>query len=205
MKAFLAHSSEDKQFVSVTANRLTRSNAEIDATSFSPGYDLRDLIKNSISKSHLFVFFASSRSLHSIWTKFEINEAEWQFIHSELLEVITIIIDDEIDENDLPKWMKKSLIIKILNPRTAAHIIQNYLVQLDTQRVEIFVGRELEMAKFSRELISSIEKEPPRVFIIAGLEGIGRRTFGHHALKNYLNLNSGVVFRMMGHIQYLLQ
>jgi len=196
MKAFLSHSSEDKQYVTVVANRLGRSNVELDSKSFFPGFDFRDLIKKSLSKTNIFVFFASKRSLESTWVKFEISEAEWQIIHKQIGGAITVIIDDEVKVNELPNWMKHCLVVKIVNSRSAAHIIQNYIVETDPQMAPIFVGRENDMANFSKELIKDIEKDPPRVLIVAGLEGIGRRTFGRHAIRNYLSMNIGPIVPM---------
>ncbi len=194
MKAFLSHSTEDKQFVEVVAQKLGRVQAEFDRMSFSPGYDFRELIRKSLGKSNLFIFFASKKSLDSSWVKFEIDEAEWQSINQDMAGAITIIIDQDVKPQDIPKWMQRCLVVTTLHPVSAAHIIQNHLIQIDTETDPIFIGREKDLADFSHELIRDVEKTIPRVLIIAGLDGIGRKTFGSHAVKNYLSMESGYVF-----------
>jgi tetratricopeptide (TPR) repeat protein len=196
MKAYLAHSSEDKQYVDIVAKRLGRIHCEYDVKSFPPGFDFRDIIRKSLDKSKIFVLFASKKSIDSTWVKFEISEAEWKTIHEEIAGSIVIIIDDQTVPKDLPKWMQRCLVVTITNPRSAVHIIQNFMIQLNIVPHTIFVGRETDMAKFATELSPDIEKEPPRVLIIGGLEGIGRRTLGRYAMSNYLSINPGPIFSM---------
>ena len=63
LKAYLAHSSEDKSYVERVANLLGRSLVVYDKMCFEPGVDFRDAILEGLEKSRLFVFFASKRSL----------------------------------------------------------------------------------------------------------------------------------------------
>ncbi len=194
MKAFLAHSSEDKQYVEIIAKRLGRMQCEYDVKSFPPGFDFRDTIRKSLNKSSIFVLFASKISLESTWVKFEISEAEWNTIHEEIAGSLVIIIDNQIKPQDLPAWMQRCSSPTILNPRSAVHTIRNFMLQLNIVPDTILVGREIDLAKFAAELSPDIEKESPRIFIIGGLEGVGRRTFGKRAINDYLSLNSGPVF-----------
>jgi hypothetical protein len=69
VKAYLAHSSEDKQYVEIVDKRLGRMHSEYDVKSFPPGFDFRDIIRNSLGKSNIFVLFASKKSLESTWVK----------------------------------------------------------------------------------------------------------------------------------------
>lgn len=194
MKAYLAHSSEDKQYVEIVAKRLGRMHSEYDVKSFPPGFDFRDIIRNSLNKSNIFVLFASKKSLESTWVKFEISEAEWQTIHENIAGSVVIIIDSQVKPQDLPLWMQRCFAPTILNPRSAVHTIRNFMVQLNIVSDTIFVGREIDMAKFAAELSPDIEKESPRVLVLGGLEGIGRKTFGRHAISSYLSMNTGPIF-----------
>jgi len=194
VKAYLAHSSEDKQYVEIVAKRLGRTHSEYAVKSFPPGFDFRNIIRNSLDKSDIFVLFASKKSLESTWVKFEISEAEWETIHEKIAGSIVIIIDSQVKPQDLPLWMQRCFAPTILNPRSAVHTIRNFMVQLNVVPDTIFVGREIDMAKFAVELSPDIEKEPPRVLVLGGLEGIGRRTFGRHAISNYLSINAGPTF-----------
>lgn len=194
MKAYLAHSSEDKQYVEIVAKRLGRMRSEYAVKSFPPGFDFRNIIRKSLDKSNIFVLFASKKSLESTWVKFEISEAEWQTIHEKIAGSVVIIIDGQVKPKDLPPWMQRCLAVTVLNPRSAVHIIRNFMVQLDIVPDTIFVGREMDMAKFAAELSPDIEKESPRILVLGGLEGIGRKTFGQHTIGTYLSINPGPVF-----------
>lgn len=190
----MAHSSEDKQYVEIVAKRLGRMHSEYDVKSFPPGFDFRDIIRNSLDKSNTFVLFASKKSLESTWVKFEISEAEWKTIHEKIAGSIVIIIDSQIRPQDLPPWMQRCFAPTILNPRSAVHTIRNFMVQIGVVPHDLFVGREPDMARFAKELSPDIEKEPPRVLLLGGLQGIGRKTFGRHAISNYLSMNVGPIF-----------
>jgi tetratricopeptide (TPR) repeat protein len=194
MVAFLSHSSEDKEFVRKVALRLGRANAKFDDSSFAPGFDFRELIKKNLDKSSIFVFFVSKRSLQSTWVKYEISEAEWRILHEQMAGAISIIIEPEIKHSDLPPWMQRCLTATIFHPSTTAHIIQNYMLQQNPQIEPVFIGRETDLHKFSRELILDIEKESPRILVFSGLFGIGRRAFGRHAIEDYLSMGYGSAF-----------
>ena len=74
--------------------------------------------------------------------------------------------------------MQRSLIASIGAPTQAARVIRTRLLQdsgLDKQPP--FVGRERDLAEFARELIASPEEMPPRIIVVSGLDGVGRRTF----------------------------
>ena len=194
LKAYLAHSSEDKAYVERVAHRLGRALVEYDKMCFEPGVDFRDLIMEGLDKSRLFVFFASKRSLTSTWVKFEINEAEWRLLKDDMGSAIAIIIDRDTRATQLPQWMQRSLVASIESPIQAARIIRTRLIQEDGFDKQLpFVGREGDLAKFAHELIAPPEEKPRRLTVISGLDGVGRRTFARRALKDYLSLVTGPV------------
>jgi tetratricopeptide (TPR) repeat protein len=195
LKAYLAHSSVDKDFVRTVAKRLGRGDIIFDEMSFPPGFDFRDTIRKSLDKSSVFVFFASKTSLESTWVKFEINEADWRLSIQKMSGSLTIIIDDQTKPEDLPKWMQRNLVVRVLYPQLAVHTIKNYLVQLSTPGIQpIFVGRESDLLRISSKLIPEIEEKAPRIIVITGLHGIGRRTFARRALRDYLSMDTGPIF-----------
>lgn len=76
IRAFLSHSSTDKGLVNKVASLLGRAAVVYDVFEFTAGNDLQSSILKGISRSQLFVLFASAASLKSDWVKFEIAEAE---------------------------------------------------------------------------------------------------------------------------------
>lgn len=195
LKAYLAHSSMDKNYVRTVANRLGRSITIFDEMAFPPGFDFRDTIRNYLDKSSVFIFFASKTSIESTWVKFEINEADWSLSTKQMAGALTILIDEETNVDDLPEWMKRSLIVRVQYPQLAVHTIRNFIVQLSiTEMQPLFVGREADLERISHKLIPEIDSQPPRTIVVAGLQGIGRRTFSRRALRDYLLANPGPLF-----------
>lgn len=195
MKAFLAHSSEDKNYVDIVAKRLGRARVIYYPVSFDPGYDLRQLIREGLDKSTVFIFFVSKSSLESTWVKFEITEAEWRKIHDQISGALSIIIDDKINVSDLPPWMQRYRVQTIAQPQVAFYAIQSYLIQqADSLYETVFIGRESDLTNFAKLLIPGMEDPVPRILVLTGLEGIGRKTFARRALKDYLSLSVGPVY-----------
>ena len=63
MKAFLSHSSIDKEFVREVANKLGRLHCVFDERSFDAGDKFEDAIRDHLDNSSVFVFFATKDSL----------------------------------------------------------------------------------------------------------------------------------------------
>ena len=77
------------------------------------------------------------------------------------------------------------------SPVQTARIIKMRLI-VDSgleKQVLPFVGRENDLQEMSTKLITPPEKPSPRIIVISGLDGVGRRTFARRALKDYLSLD----------------
>jgi tetratricopeptide (TPR) repeat protein len=197
MKAFLSHSSQDKHYVGVVANRLGRARVEYDLMSFEPMVDFRDSIRAALARSECLVLFASRASLESLWVKYEIQSADELIRQGRLRSAVALIIDEQTTIADLPAWMRQARVERIRQPTRAARIISHHLHRLqglDDQPP--FIGRERLIAEMSRLLIGRPDVAPPRMLIVHGLPGTGRRTFLQHALKNVLSLELGPIFRV---------
>ncbi len=192
MKAFLCHSSTDKEYVRIVARRLSRARAMYDEMCFLPGVDFRDSIIKGLDSSDLFVFFVSRESLKSIWCRFELGEAERRINTKSLRGALAIIIDKSINYNQLPKWMRPSKAIVQPRPVLAAREIQSSLLSVFKPELKKpFVGRESTLGRFAASLIENVPDASSRIFCIYGLDGIGRRTFLSRALEDNLSLRLG--------------
>jgi len=195
LKAYLAYSSIDKNYVRNVAKRLGRGDIIFDEMSFPPGFDFRDTIRKSLDTPCIFVFFASKSSIESTWVQFEIDEADWRLATQKMPGSLTILIDDQTEVEDLPKWMQRNLVVSVQYPQLAVHTIKNYLVELSTSDIKpIFVGREPDLQRISSKLIPEIGERTPRTIVITGLHGIGRRTFARRAIRDYLSMETGSSF-----------
>ncbi|HDZ8479797.1 TPA: toll/interleukin-1 receptor domain-containing protein [Escherichia coli] len=77
IKAFLSHSSKDKEhYVRNVANWLGKENIIYDEFTFEEGEKTLDQIMEGLGESELFVLFISNSALESEWVKKEITESK---------------------------------------------------------------------------------------------------------------------------------
>jgi hypothetical protein len=190
-RAFLSHSSVDREFVQAIAEELGRARSHIDLHSFKAGEDFRVEIRRTLDDSDIFVFFVSKASLSSLWCQFEIDEAELRRIRRQLRHALSIVIDDEIAINDLPEWLRRGKAIRCVSPGIAASRIEALIVapEIDNRP---FIGRSDDLQRGIRKLATS---DPfPRLIVATGLEGVGRKTYLQHLLADGLDLEIGPYF-----------
>ena len=65
-RAFLCHSSADKQYVQTVARKLGRGRVAFDEFAFAPGQDFRDEIRRHLDRSDLFDTAAATMSRHQL-------------------------------------------------------------------------------------------------------------------------------------------
>lgn len=196
-RAFLSHSSIDKEFVMPVARRLGRRRVKIDQWEFETGDNFIASIRAAMGAAGSFVLFASQNSLKSLWVKFEMQEAEELLRADVLKSALVLIIDRDTRPADLPKWMHRVLVDQVLSPNAAARSIEHHLNKLrGVEHEPLFFGRGELLAEFSEKLIPEPETTAPHILILGGLQGIGRRTFLQRALKDFLSLRMGPVFNL---------
>ncbi len=103
MKAFLSHSSKDKELVRSVAYELGRQFCLFDEQAFETGVEFRDSIENSFEKTSLFVFFASQEALKSAWVEFEIEEAWYGNLQGSLRHAVVFLIDSSLTPAHVPR------------------------------------------------------------------------------------------------------
>lgn len=175
VKAFLSHSSVDKGVVREIKNKLQRFWTYFDEDCFEPGEDFRTAITNRLSDTNLFVWFVSKSSLTSSWVKFEMDEAYWQSVKRNDINILVLALED-ITPQDLPAWMRRAKFGKVRTVSLAAQQIKSMLFSSVSVRNTVYMGRENDTATFYNEIIQ-YEDIIPNIFAIVGLTGVGRRTF----------------------------
>jgi hypothetical protein len=190
-KAFLCHSSEDKEFVRIIAQRLGRANVVFDEMSFAPGQDFRDAIAKGLEEARLLVFFASKASLDSVWCKYELDEANYRKLHGQLDKHLTLIIDRSVSYDALPKWLSRAKAQIQTAPSQAARDVQHALFSiLPTEYRPPFVGRQSLFESFAKTIAGS-GNGTPRILVASGLEGIGRRSYLERVILDSLAIRLG--------------
>ena len=196
-KAFLSHSTKDKQFVEAVAKRLGRQQVQLDKWVFEVGNDLGVAINEAMESSSTFVLFASKASLASAWVQIEIGLAKKLEASDNLKSSLVFIIDHETQPSDLPKWMQKALISRSTSANAVARAIQYHLNRVQgLEHSELFLGRNTLLDTFAGKLLPTTTGAPPHLLILSGLEGVGRRTFLRHAVLNTLSIRLGPVFHL---------
>lgn len=194
-KAFLSHSSKDKEIVRKVANQLGNKNSVLDEISFDPGRKTLEQIFKELDSSDVFVLFISEESLNSPWVKKEINRAKENLDNDFIERIIPIIIDKKIHYSDerIPKWIAKPYNLKFIsNEVIILKKIQQSLKEVNFKKTKFnqeieknFVGRNAEMEKFENEINNIDNWTPTYIIAYNYFEGIGRRTFLKNALRKY--------------------
>ena len=177
MKAFLSHSSLDKEFVREVADQLGRADCVFDEYSFSGGLEFEKSIVNHLGNTSIFVFFATTDSIDSLWCDYEMKEAFYSKINRTLSRSIVFIIGNGVERDRIPNWLRRALIRTESSPSIIAREIHHQIINAaENYQRPLFLGRARE-----RELLEDIVtpydgRKKPKSFIISGLPGIGRRS-----------------------------
>ena len=197
-KAFLSHSSKDKNLVGKIANQLGRNNCHFDTLTFEAGRKTIDEIFKGLEETDIFVLFISDYSLQSEWVQKEITHTKKLLNKSIIDRIFPLIIDKDITHKDarIPDWIKKPYNIRYFdNEVLILKKIHQFLRESNFKKYthvkelyELFVGRHDIMQDFERKIINIENTKPTCIVASSYFEGIGRRTF----LRNGL-IKTGII------------
>jgi tetratricopeptide (TPR) repeat protein len=188
VRAFLSHTGSDKEFVEAVAKRLGRVSCVFDKMCFHSGDDFVDVIEHKLDESQLFVLFASRKSLASDWVRFEIDSASHRRVSNRIRRALVVAVEPEIPIAEYPEWLRGARIVFLPSAVLAAREIRSHLDMLVAARMpSTFVGRARESAE-CEAVLAPLNDAPPRIIVLFGLEGIGRRTLCKRAVTNLLQL-----------------
>lgn len=185
-RAFLSHSSRQKDLVRKVANNLGKASCVFDEYEFETGMPIFEEIKKGIGESDVFVLFLSDDALNSEWVKNEIIEIKNLIDNGLHKQFFPILIDKSINvagDDRIPSWLKKYLLLPLTEHYIITKKIQQRLrdVTLDKNplfkaKAKLFVGRQ-DLFDLFESKIYNVSEHKPKSIIVSGLEGIGRRTF----------------------------
>jgi TIR domain/Tetratricopeptide repeat len=197
-KAFLSHSSRDKQLVEKLAMQLGRANCHYDSLTFEAGMKTLDEILKGLEDTDIFVFFISNSSLESPWVRNEISNARKLSKNNSIEKIFPLIIDKSVNHNDprIPDWIKKPYNIRFFdNEVLILKKIKQFLRESNFRKYshlrelnDLYVGRHELNQEFERKVITIDNAKPTCIVASSYFEGIGRRTF----LKNGL-IKTGII------------
>lgn len=196
-RAFLSHSSKDKDFVKQVFELLGKDKCIYDESTFEIGLKPVDEIFSSLEDSDIFVYFISENALNSDWVSMELNAANSRarIGAGRLQQIFPIIIDNSISYTDgrIASYLKEGIgsynLRYVDSPLIAYRKIKQQLIKLyirqnpDTDAEGIFYGRDEELKSFKRVFDNPLH-DPIKSVFVAGIEGIGRRSFCIKAFKD---------------------
>lgn len=191
-KAFLSHSSKDKEIVEKIAIQLGKNNCHYDRFTFEAGNITLDEIFKGLSDTDVFVLFISNDALESEWVYKEIRQAKILNSESKIDRIFPIIIDKTINHNDIriPDWIRKPYNLKVFdNQVIILKKIRQLLRESNFKQYahlreinDLFVGRSDIMPEFERKLVNIDNSKPTCIIASSFFEGMGRRTFLRNGL-----------------------
>ena len=107
IKAFISHSSAQKEFAQELVNTIGRDYCKIDCFDFEPAYKSIDEIFKAIDSCTIFVLLISKEALASSWVQKEIYKAKDKLTSGQLEQFWPYIIDSSLKLDDVPSWMAK--------------------------------------------------------------------------------------------------
>lgn len=191
-KAFLSHSSSDKDIVERVALQLGKNNCHYDKFTFEAGNITIEEIFKGLEDTDVFVLFISSKALESEWVQKEILKAKQLLSRNIIERIFPLIIDDGIIYSDprIPEWIRKPYNLRVFsNEVLILKKIKQLLRESNFKKYahlreinDLFVGRNDIMQEFERRIINIDNSKPTSIIASSFFEGMGRRTFLRNGL-----------------------
>lgn len=177
IKAFLSHTSTDKDLVGKVQEILTEKNAWYDATNIENGDCIAEKINEGLREATHYVLFWSDRASRSAWVRAELNAAFVRFLSNKckfmiftldttpLPELLQPYKYDNIDKSDLT--LSSNAIAKAILSQEGS-----------TPFLSDFVNRTDEIGQ-----IESAAREGIKLVALCGILGIGKSSLAERALQ----------------------
>ena len=177
MKAFLSHSSKDKQFVRQVGTLLGAGQCEYDEHSFEFTLNAQ-AIRQALARSDIFVLFLSASSVKSSFVLEEMSTALDYRAQGKIRRVLIFAIDDT-SYSALPEWLKSiNVVIRASGAKVCARAIEAEMFALaaeDQKGSLIYIPRTKEERELRKALSQAPGRAPVAIHVVGHL-GLGRRT-----------------------------
>ena len=186
IKAFISHSSVQKEFVRNLVESLGRDYCLVDCYNFESAYKTIDEIYTNIERSTVFVLLLSRDSLDSDWVAEEIRYARKKMSTDKLDRFWPFIVDETLTVEDCPEWMRKDECFNLKKYRSykmlARDIEQKFrgiIWSCNPQRKKLdtlMVGRNSDIEHFE-DIYQSSRGMKLKALIVSGRDGVGKDMF----------------------------
>ena len=191
IKAFISHSSKQKEFAQELYKKVGGDFCYIDCYDFQPAFKTIDEIYAKIDSCTIFVLLLSKESLASDWVKKEISAAIRKFSPNQLNRFWPFIIDPELNVNDCPEWMRKDECFNLKYFKSPEQLRKDIeqkfrkIVWMESPGIKArettLIGRQEELGQFEDIRYSKGGSEI-RALIISGRTGVGKDAFAKQCL-----------------------
>ena len=182
-RAFLSHSSTNKEFVRAVANELGRQYCLFDEQVFEDGEQFKAAIETMLDESAVFVLFVGEDTLNRMWVQFEIDEASYRKLEARISKALVFLLTPSVTFSELPKWLSRAKISSVTSAKTTARDIRHHLEGLlRSKQQSQFEGRSADIEGLQK-LLTPLGQRPPRIVGVYGLPNVGRRTFVNKAAQ----------------------
>lgn len=187
MRAFLSHSSADKDFVERVAESLRPGSYELDATTFDAGLVNSDAIRVALERSDLFCLFLSQASVRSAYVEFEALLGIEFLARGSISRFLAICLDDSAFASASENVKFFNIVRKSLSPESAARLIQGQLVTASSKTKIFshpFLGRDKELKNLDDQA-SDHQRPMIKSIYLSGNAGTGRRSIASKFYENH--------------------
>lgn len=186
IKAFISHSSSQKDFAKELVESLGRDYCILDCYNFESGYKTINEIYKCIESSTVFVLLISREALDSDWVNKEIRYARKRLSDDKLDRFWPFIVDETLSIEDCPEWIRKDECFnlkKFHSPKMLARDIEQKFRSIiwssNPQRKildTLLVGRNSDIEHFE-DIYQSARGMNLKALIVSGREGVGKDMF----------------------------
>ncbi len=177
MKAFLSHTSSDKDLVGLVHKKLAKEDAWYDASDIENGESIPDKINEGLRYATHYVLFWSRRARDSNWVRAELNAAFVQMMSNKCKFMIFTL-----DNTELPELLQPYKYENISKDdlEVASDIIVGKILQQQgtLARLSEFINRTKELGEIEESVRSDY-----KLIILNGILGIGKYSLAEKAIN----------------------
>lgn len=191
IKAFISHSSKQKEFALKLVECLGRDLCIIDCFDFQPAYQTEDQICQQIKNASAFVLLLSKDALQSKWVQEEVKIAIEKMSDDDLSRFWPYIVDD-LDVNDCPKWISRNKCFNLVHfssPKLLSIDINQKIRKLiwsanPAQEIldTMLIGRAKDIDSFEKKFYASVDNNI-KSLVVCGRAGVGKEAFTTECIR----------------------
>jgi tetratricopeptide (TPR) repeat protein len=179
MRAFLSHSSADKDTVIAVHDGLERESTWLDRAEIEWGDLFLERIAEGIESAADFVLFWSASAAKSEWVRIEVNMAFIQLLRTKAIRLRVVLLD----MTPLPLYLRPFHVFSVAASADAAAAILEKLAPLLREPIRSarsrFVNRHEEIGR----LEAAVDTPEFRAVWVFGFTGVGKTSLVEEALK----------------------